>query len=42
MDAVFHMHHLAHAHSQLTTGDLISGMSHKDIANASKASGGQK
>jgi len=42
MDAVFHMHHLAHAHSQLTTGDLISGMSHKDIANASKASGEQK
>jgi hypothetical protein len=30
------MHHLAHAHSQLTTGDLISGMSHKDIANAAQ------
>jgi enoyl-CoA hydratase len=36
MDAVFHMHHLAHAHSQLVTGDLIGGLTHKDIAKASK------
>ncbi len=27
MDAVFHMHHLAHAHGQLTTGDYIAGNS---------------
>jgi enoyl-CoA hydratase len=41
MDAVFHMHHLGHAQSQLTTGSHISGMDAKTMAAkaASKESG---
>lgn len=32
MDAVFHMHHLAHAQNQLLSGDLIGGASAKTLA----------
>ena len=39
MDGVFHIHHLAHAHSQLTTGGLAGGMDAKKMAAASKAQG---
>lgn len=33
MDAVFHMHHLAHAQGQLTTGDYISGKTVKSASD---------
>ncbi|PKP99824.1 MAG: enoyl-CoA hydratase [Alphaproteobacteria bacterium HGW-Alphaproteobacteria-13] len=36
MDGVFHMHHLAHAHNQLTTGNLVAGMGAKEMAKANK------
>jgi enoyl-CoA hydratase len=36
MDGAFHIHHLAHAHSQLTTGGLAGGMDAKTMAAASK------
>lgn len=36
MDAVFHMHHLSHAHNQLTTGNLVAGMGAKEMAKANK------
>ena len=36
IDAVFHMHHLAHAHGQLTTGDIIGGVDTKQIASSLK------
>ena len=39
MDAVFHMHHLGHAHMQLTTGSLIGGISVATLAAANKKSG---
>jgi enoyl-CoA hydratase len=42
MDAVFHMHHLAHAHNQLVTGDLVGGMGAKEMASANKAQAAQK
>jgi enoyl-CoA hydratase len=42
MDAVFHMHHLAHAHNQLVTGDLVGGMGAKEMASANKAQASQK
>lgn len=41
MDAIFHMHHLAHAHNQLTTGNLVSGMGAKEMANANKKAAGE-
>jgi len=37
MDGVFHMHHLAHAHNQLTSGSLVGGLDHKSLAAADKA-----
>lgn len=37
MDAVFHMHHLSHAHNQLTTGNLVAGMGAKEMAKANKS-----
>ena len=42
MDAVFHMHHFAHAHNDLVTGDSIVGVSGKSAAatNKQKASEG--
>lgn len=36
MDSVFHMHHLAHAHMQLTTGSIVGGIGAKDIAKAGR------
>lgn len=41
MDGVFHMHHLAHAHNQLTTGSLIAGMGAKEMAKANKKAAGE-
>lgn len=37
MDAVFHMHHFAHAQNDLVSGDLLGGMRGKDMAAANKA-----
>ena len=36
MDAVFHMHHFAHAQNDLVTGDSIGGVSGKSAASANK------
>jgi len=36
MDAVFHVHHLAHAHGQLTTGDILGGVDTREIARSLK------
>lgn len=41
MDGVFHMHHLAHAHNQLTTGSLSAGMGAKAMASANKSQAGE-
>jgi enoyl-CoA hydratase len=38
MEAVFHMHHLAHAHNTLATGDLIGGVDAKAIAKTNRDS----
>jgi enoyl-CoA hydratase len=40
MDGVFHMHHLAHAHNQLTTGHLVGGIDAKAMASANKKQAG--
>jgi enoyl-CoA hydratase len=40
MDGVFHMHHLAHAHNQLTSGSLVGGLDHKALAAATKSDKG--
>jgi enoyl-CoA hydratase len=39
MDAVFHMHHFAHAQNDLVTGDSIGGVSGKSAAAANKKAG---
>lgn len=36
MDAVFHMHHFAHAQNDLTTGDRLGGLDAKAMAAANK------
>jgi len=36
MDAVFHMHHFAHAQGDLTTGNNLGGMDVKAMASANK------
>lgn len=36
MDGVFHMHHLAHAHNQLMTGNLVGGLDAKAMAKANR------
>jgi enoyl-CoA hydratase len=36
MDAVFHMHHFAHAQNDLVTGDSIGGVSGKSAAASNK------
>lgn len=36
MDSVFHMHHLAHAHNQLKSGDVVNGVNAKMMASANK------
>ncbi|MFM5931151.1 MAG: enoyl-CoA hydratase [Novosphingobium sp.] len=41
MDGVFHMHHLAHAHNQLTTGTLAGGFDAKSMASANKKEAGE-
>jgi len=41
MDGVFHMHHLAHAHNQLMTGNLVGGIDAKAMANANKKQAGE-
>lgn len=41
MDGVFHMHHLAHAHNQLTTGNLVGGIDAKAMAKANKDQAGE-
>ena len=40
MDAVFHMHHFAHAQNDLVTGNSIGGVSGKSAAAANKKAGG--
>lgn len=39
MDAVFHMHHFAHAQNDLVTGDSIAGVSGKSAATSNKQAG---
>ena len=41
MDGVFHMHHLAHAHNQLMTGNLVGGLDAKAMASANKKQAGE-
>ena len=41
MDAVFAMHHLAHAHNQLVTGSLGGGFDGKKMAAANKKQAGE-
>jgi enoyl-CoA hydratase len=41
MDGVFHMHHLAHAHNQLTTGGLAANLDAKAMAAANKKQAGE-
>ena len=41
MDGVFHMHHLAHAHNQLMTGNLVGGIDAKAMAEANKKQAGE-
>jgi enoyl-CoA hydratase len=36
MDAVFHMHHLAHAHNDLVSGNPLAGQDAKSMARANK------
>jgi enoyl-CoA hydratase len=36
MDGVFHMHHLAHAHNQLVSGNIVAGLDAKAMAQANK------
>jgi enoyl-CoA hydratase len=42
MDGVFHMHHLAHAHNQLMTGNLVGGLDAKAMAAANKKQAGEE
>jgi enoyl-CoA hydratase len=42
MDAVYHMHHFAHAQNDLTIGDSIAGLDGKAMAKANKAQAGDK
>lgn len=41
MDAVFHMHHFAHAQSDLTQGNSLGGMDAKSMAAANKKQAGE-
>ncbi len=41
MDAVFHMHHFAHAQNDLTTGDGLGGHDGKTMASANKQQAGE-
>ena len=42
MDAAFHMHHFAHAQSDLTSNNSLGGMDAKSMAAANKEQAGQK
>ena len=41
MDAVFHMHHFAHAQNDLMYGNSIAGVSGKSAAAANKKQSGE-
>lgn len=41
MDAVFAMHHFAHAQNQLTRGDYIAGFDGKSMARSNKSRAGE-
>jgi enoyl-CoA hydratase len=41
MDAVFHMHHFAHAQNDLVMGNSIAGMDAKAMAAANKKQAGE-
>jgi len=41
MDAVFHMHHFAHAQNDLTMGNSIGGLDAKAMAQANKKQAGE-
>ena len=41
MDAVFHMHHFAHAQNDLTMGSSIAGLDAKAMAAANKKQAGE-
>jgi enoyl-CoA hydratase len=41
MDAVFHMHHFAHAQNDLTTGNAIAGLDGRAMAAANKRQAGE-
>lgn len=41
MDAVYHMHHFAHAQNDLTTGDGLGGLTGKGMAAANKQQAGE-
>jgi enoyl-CoA hydratase len=40
MDAVFHMHHFAHAQNDLVSGDSLGGLTGKSMATANKKAAG--
>ncbi|WP_010138702.1 enoyl-CoA hydratase [Oceanicola sp. S124] len=42
MDAVYHMHHFAHAQNELASGDRLSGLNAASMAKANKAEAGDK
>ena len=39
MDSVFHMHHLAHAHNDLVSGNALAGQDAKSMARANREGG---
>lgn len=39
MDSAFHMHHLAHAHNQLLSGNLVNNLDAKAMAEANRPKG---
>jgi enoyl-CoA hydratase len=41
MDAVFHMHHFAHAQNDLVSGDSLGGLDGKAMAKANKSAAGE-
>lgn len=42
MDAVFHMHHFAHAQSTIVSGHATGGLNAKEMARANKAGAGEE
>jgi enoyl-CoA hydratase len=41
MDAVFHMHHFAHAQNDLVSGDSLGGLTGASMAKANKKDAGE-